>query len=181
LLIAGPANTGKSTVGPEVARRLGFTQVEMSSYAYRRWNAARDRGDFHDNIQRYMEDVIWAENPPDIIAQDLLASNDGVNQLVVCGPRRTEEIETFQDAGFDVQTLYLYTSSSERFNRYLALQSAGYAASLEDFVRRDLTEYSWGLSNIGRMRECDFYTNPGGQADRAAGQIVSRLEHRWGS
>lgn len=179
VLIAGPANTGKSTVGPEIARALGFTQVEMSSYAYARWNEARDAGEYTDNIQKYMEEVIWRQNPADIIAQDLLASNDGVNQLVVCGPRRTEEIETFQNAGFDVQTFYLYTSSGARFRRYLDLQSRGFAASLEEFIRRDLLEYSWGLTNIGRMRDCGFQHNRNDEWVKAAANIVASVRTRW--
>lgn len=177
VLIAGPANTGKSTVGPEVARQLGFTQVEMSSYAYARWNQARDAGQYSDNIQRYMEDIIWRENEADVIAQDLLEDNNGVNELVVCGPRRTEEIETFRDAGFDVHTVYLYTSSGKRFRRYLDMQPRG--SNLEEFIRRDLLEYSWGLTQIGRMPNCGFQHNLEDRWQQAAADIVSAVRSRW--
>ena len=163
ILLAGPPHTGKSTIGTRLAQKLGFTQLEMSTYAHARYQAAREQGEFTGLIQEYMDDVVWSNGEYDVIATDLLSSNNGVNELVVCGPRRAEEVESFRAAGYEVEPLYLYSDSRTRYERYLrASESTGtpeYSVALEWFVRRDLTEHSWGLPKIGLMNDCHIVEN----------------------
>jgi dephospho-CoA kinase len=178
LVLAGPPHTGKSTVGRKLRDRLGFSHVEMSSYAYNLYRAACDGDGYTGSIQQFMDEVVWKDGAFDVIAQDLLTSNHGLSELIVCGPRRPEEIEAFLAADFDVRLLYVYTDSRTRYERYRTANASQsqYALELESFVRRDLTEYSWGLPRIGLMGDCGIVANQeiDGTVDAIADKWVPR-------
>jgi len=180
VLIAGPPHTGKSTVGPRVARLTGFAAQEMSSYAYGRWRHAHEAGAYSNSIQKFMEDVVWRDGEYDAIAADLLESNSGINELVVLGARRPEEVEMFIAAGFDIQLVYLYSDSRTRFERYLnsvpVQTTPDYSVGLEEFVRRDLVEYSWGLPQLGRMWDSRIVVNE--SVDDAVSTVANCLQRR---
>lgn len=178
VLLAGPPHTGKSTVGTRLAQEMGFLQVEMSTYAHDRYQAARDAGTFDGLIQEYMDEKVWNDGEYAVIAEDLLQSNNGVHELVVCGPRRLEEVKAFRDKGYDVRTVYLHSDSKTRYNRYRrATEAVGtpeYSVQREWFVRRDLTELSWGLPKIGLMSDCHIVINDDVETtvDTILGQFV---------
>lgn len=180
ILVCGPANTGKSTVGARVSQGSGFVQLEMSSYAYQRFLPMKERGEYHDSIQGFMEEVVWKDGEYDVIAQDLLASSHGVNQLIVCGPRRPEEVETFRNAGFEIDTLYVYTDSRTRYGRHFDVNAARFAGDfglgLDEFIRRDIVENSWGLPKIARMMDSAIIRNE--SVDGATNRIVDRMVRR---
>jgi gluconate kinase len=159
ILIVGPSNAGKSTIGQRLATQLGFTHVEMSSFAWQRYQS---RQDYEGSIQDFMEDVVWANGEFHVIADDLIKESRDLQKLVVCGARRTEEIEALRSQDFDVAAFFIYANSKVRFTRHE--EAAGknrYALSYRDFVKKDMQEYGWGLAKTSSMRDVALEINEG--------------------
>ena len=149
ILIVGPSNAGKTTLGRYIAGTYGYTHVEMSSFA---WSRFGSEPTYNGSLQDYLEDVEWSPGKEDVLAQDMLEASRGLQNVVVCGPRRSEEVETIVSSGWNVIPIYLYANSLIRFERLKAADaSSRYGINYRDFVRKDLKEYSWGLAKIAQM------------------------------
>ena len=56
IVIIGPTNAGKTTLGQRLSSILGYTHVEMSSFAWDRYNRENN---YNKSIQEFMDDVVW--------------------------------------------------------------------------------------------------------------------------
>ncbi len=156
ILIVGPANSGKTTLGQYVARKLGCLHVEMSSFAWRRLQEAS----FEGSIQDFMEDAVWPHDGKNAIAQDLISSHPGVDKVVICGPRTVEEIETLRAQNWNCETVYLFANARKRYDRYVASGKRDrFGVGYREFVERDLRELSWGLAKASTMSNIGIFVN----------------------
>lgn len=180
LILAGPPNAGKTTLASQVAQEIGFQHIEMGNFASRAYHAALRDGSFSDGgIHSFISNVYWADGQYDRVAREALASNPNATQVVVSGPRRTEEIEVLQDSGFTTELIYVYADSHSRWVRH-CLNAAQYGnddmLSIFGFVRRDMRENAWGLPRIGLMPDCTIVENKDRQA--ALDGIQAKLSRR---
>jgi shikimate kinase len=119
VLLIGPSCVGKTTLGQALASRLGYVQMEMSSFA---WQRFKNRKNFHGSLQDYMEEVVWTENDKAIIAKDLLESQPDLENVVICGPRTVEEIELLLEQHWNCKALYLFANAHVQYSRYCLQQ-----------------------------------------------------------
>lgn len=127
-----------------------------------------------------MERVVWGRGEHDAIALDLLEEYEGGSDVVICGARRPEEIETLRDARWPTSMFYIYANSKIRFERYRnSVPANRYRIGRKEFIQLDLREASWGLASLGRMRGTEIVFN---EAELAAPieVIVRILEHYRG-
>jgi adenylate kinase family enzyme len=159
ILIVGPSNAGKTTIGQHLASKLGMVHVEMSSFAYQRYQEYKKHGNFPGSIQDFMERIVWAGGKKELIADDLIQADPGANRIVICGPRTVEEVERLRKHDWNCRPFFLYSNSHLRFDRYESSQSDRFALNYSDFVRKDLREYSWGLARAATLRNVDILIN----------------------
>lgn len=173
ILIVGPGNAGKTTLGQHLSSRLGCLHLEMSSFAWRR---LQDRPDFTGSIQDFMEQVVWAEQDKDTIAQDLLSSLPAnVEKVVICGPRTVEEIETLRALNWETTTIFLFANATVRYNRYVTSgQMNRYRLGYKELVERDLREFSWGMAKAAAMSKVEVVINEASLSD-LFGRVESRV------
>ncbi len=161
IVLAGPSNAGKTSIGRSLAAELGFVHVEMSDYAYARYRIAVEGG-YNRSIQEFMDDVVWRDGDFAVIAQDLLGTARGEAGLVISGPRRPEELEHLRSQRWDVLQYFVYSNSTERFRRLVRSSPNNmFGSNREDFIRRDMREYAWGVASIGALRETVYLMNEG--------------------
>jgi adenylate kinase family enzyme len=158
LLIVGPSNAGKTSIGQLLASKLGMIHVEMSSFAYQRYQASKLKG-FQGSIQDFMEQVVWSHGKKDVIADDVISADPGTDRIVICGPRTVEEVDRLRKHDWSCRTFFLYANSQMRYHRYETTQSDRYSLGYPEFVRKDLREYSWGLAKAATMRDVDILVN----------------------
>lgn len=160
LLIVGPCNAGKTSLGQILAREIGFVHLEMSTFAWQRYE---DASDYTGSIQDYMEDVVWRNDDTDIIAQDLVSSLGAIGKdIVVCGARRLEEIETLRKQGWEMTEIFLFANAAVRFQRHrAAAPHTRMDLSYRDFIKRDMQEYSWGLAKAATLPGVRIVSNEG--------------------
>lgn len=173
VLVVGPTNAGKTSLGQWLASKLGFVHIEMSSFAWQRFQADPE---YQGSIQDFMEEVVWLPGDEDVIARDLIEAHGAVDRLVVCGPRRPEEIETIRAQGWDIYSLYVFANASLRFRRHRRGSTlTRLHPSYQDFARRDLREYGWGLAKIGGFDGFQLLINEG-TLDQLFGFVARRVE-----
>jgi adenylate kinase family enzyme len=171
ILIAGPSNAGKTTVGVKLASILKYTHVEMSSFAWQAFTKAKYQG----TIQTFMETVVWASRPMDCIAEDLLNASITLDNVVVCGPRRLEEIQRIKSSDWNVIPFFLYSSSSHRYNRFLLTMRDRYELEYKEFVKKDMKEYAWGLAQIANLPGINLLVNHGTEVDPVVTEALEVL------
>jgi adenylate kinase family enzyme len=149
ILVAGPSNAGKTTLGRHLAATLGYTHVEMSSFA---WGRFSKEAGYDGSLQDYLEELLWPQAGKDVLASDMLEAVQGLQNVVVCGPRRAEEVDLISKSGWNVIPIYLYANSLVRYDRLRNQREVGrYSINYKDFIKKDLKEYSWGLARIALM------------------------------
>jgi hypothetical protein len=160
VLVLGPTNAGKTTLGQLLATELGYPHSEMSSFAWKRydeWDQKKQR-----SIQDFMEDVVWTPGNEDLIARDMLAANAAMEHVVVCGPRRPEEVETILQSGWNVVPIFIHAHTGLRFGRFAASTAqTRHAPDYSDFVKRDMRELAWGVAKTATLPRVDLITNEG--------------------
>lgn len=172
ILIAGSTNAGKSTLGQYLAREYGYVHVEMSSFAYKRYES-RPKS-YIGSIQDFMEDEIWSTYPKDIIAQDLLESDTDNQNLVISGPRLPEEIETLISQKWDVIPIFLFSDTKSRYIRYQTDKGISrYGLNFKEFIQKDMRELSWGLAKAATMSQLEIVIN-----DETINELFTNVQKR---
>ncbi|HUB81959.1 MAG TPA: caspase family protein [Bryobacteraceae bacterium] len=168
ILLLGPSNSGKTTFGQYFASKYGYVHIEMSSFVWQR--RQRNLG-FPGAVPEFIEQV-WRQEGKDIIAKDLLASAPEAEKVFVCGARTVEEIELLRSQDWNCQTIFLYASSSVRYERYVKSgQMKTYDLGYRDLVSRDFRELSWGLARAATMPDVELIINHDG-LDEAVEQVA---------
>ncbi|WP_162942051.1 caspase family protein [Desertimonas flava] len=179
LVLTGPTNAGKTTIGREVAARLGWPLVEMSTYAKRRFDNQLAR--VYPTIQDFVEFELWGAGDYDIIARDALADIAGAEiGVVIAGARRPEEVEAILGSDFECVQLYLYASARERYARYLSDVDDYYSMPFADFLRRNLREYGWGLASTALLHGTTILETDGNTVTDSVESVLAAINERLG-
>jgi len=160
ILIVGPTNAGKTTLGQYIANHSGYVHAEMSTYVFKRY--AKKTSYYDGSLQDFLEDEVWSNNDNDIIAQDLLMDNPGGQDLVICGPRKPEEIETLLSQDWNIKPIFLFSDTDTRYTRYQTDKNNfrfRYDLNYKEFIRKDMRELDWGLAKIATMQQLEIVTN----------------------
>jgi hypothetical protein len=162
LLIVGPSNSGKTTLGQRLAKRFGMSHLEMSTFALKRYDKHRRLQGFSGTLPDFMEEVVWSSGRRDTIARDLIAAGVDFERVVICGPRRVEEIEYLRRQDWNCRTIYLYAGDHTRFDRYLRSGEAErFGQGYREFVAKNLREYGWGLARAADIKNVELVVNEG--------------------
>lgn len=172
ILVLGPSNAGKTIIGQFLAREHGYIHAEMSSYAWKRFNECDG---YRGSILDFMEQEVWPNGNEDAIAQDLIKSNIGEGKIVVCGPRRVEEIETIMSQGWDVKPIFVFANAAERYSR-IQHSSGRYGPNYKEFIKKDLKEYSWGIANMAQLRNVELIVNEN-EPNKCFEQVISIISN----
>lgn len=161
IILSGPTESGKSSIGQYLQQETGFTHVEMSSFVKSRQAEALLGGiEGSRDRQSFVERNLWGSGEFDIIAQDALKAISILEGgVIVSGPRRPEEVETLLASGIDFVQLYVEADSRTRWNRLLTRNDDFYGPERKDFIRRNLQEYGWGLAKVGTMPGVQIVVN----------------------
>lgn len=163
LIISGPSNAGKTSLGQQVANTWKCQHAEMSSFAYRRYKDFLDNEPNADmSIQDFMENEVWKDRNFDAIAQDFLNSYQSDHDYVLSGLRRPEELEELRSHINNIDIVFLFANARIRFDRHR--ENEGYKESrmgttYREFVKRDMKEFSWGMSKIQSMDRSKLILN----------------------
>lgn len=175
LLIVGPSNAGKTTLAQRIANSQGMVHIEMSSFAYKRYQDHRKETHFPGSVQDFMEDVAWASGQKEVIASDLVSADPGTDRVVICGPRTVEEVNLLRTQNWNCKTIYLYANGHARYDRYCASGEGNrYGLGYREFVSKDMREYGWGLAKAANLRDVDIVVNEG-SIDALVQQVTLRL------
>ncbi|MRX06786.1 hypothetical protein GJ697_02950 [Pseudoduganella sp. FT25W] len=155
ILIVGPTNAGKSTIGQHLANRHGYVHAEMSSFA---WKRLDQQPNFRGNMQDFMEKEVWIGGNEDAIARDMLVSIQDQSKVVVCGARRMEEIETIENSEWDVRSIFIFSDTNYRFQRQKHA-TGRFGLSYTEFIKKDLKEFAWGIANMSGMKNIELVLN----------------------
>ena len=155
ILVLGPSNAGKTTIGQHLAQKHSYIHAEMSSFAWKRFNECEG---FTGSILDFMECEVWSRGNEDVIAQDLIESNNSNEKIVICGARRIEEIETLLSQGWDVKTIFVFANAIERYTR-IQHSSGRYGPNYEEFIKKDLKELSWGIAGMIQIKDAELIVN----------------------
>ena len=97
-----------------------MVQLEMSSFAFKRYCAHRRKARFAGSLHDFMEDVVWRDGRKDAIVADLLSSDPGVERVVTCCPRTVEEVDLLRRQVWKCRATFLYANERIRYDRYCA-------------------------------------------------------------
>jgi len=166
VLVVGPSNSGKTTLGQQIASTFGMLHIEMSTFAFQRYSIYRKLARFTGSLQDFMEDVVWSGGWKEAIAVDLVAADPGMDRVVISGPRTVEEVDFLRRQDWNCRTIFLYADDHTRFERYCASgERDRYGLGYREFVSKDLREYGWGLAKTANMRNVEIVVNEGSVSD----------------
>jgi adenylate kinase family enzyme len=166
VLVVGPSNSGKTTLGQQIASKFGMLHIEMSTFAFQRYRMYRKLARFTGSLQDFMEEVVWSGGWKEAIAVDLVAADPGMDRVVICGPRTVEEVDFLRRQDWNCKTIFLHADDHTRFERYCASgERDRYGLGYREFVSKDLREYGWGLAKTANMRNVEIVVNEGSVSD----------------
>jgi len=172
VLVVGPSNSGKTTLGQQIASKLGMLHIEMSTFAFQRYRMYRKLTRFAGSLQDFMEEVVWSGGWKEAIAVDLVAADPGMDRVVICGPRTVEEVEFLRRQDWNCKTIFLYADDHKRFDRFCTSgERIRYGLGYREFVSNDLREYGWGLAKAANMRNVEIVVN-----ERSVSDMIERVE-----
>ena len=152
IIIIGPSNSGKTTIGKWLASYTGRQHVELSDYVWNKYNSAKETGsiiDFVDNIWR-------TDKTKTIFADELIEEHEKnkLGPLVICGPRCDDEVARLKQYFKNAIVIGIEADASKRFKRLKIRKRDRYTMTMEEFLLKDYREYSWGMSlALGNMTD----------------------------
>jgi adenylate kinase family enzyme len=181
VLIVGPSNSGKTTLGHQIASKFGMLHIEMSTFAFQRYRTYRKLARFAGSLQDFMEEVVWSGGWKEAIAVDLVSADPGMDRVVICGPRTVEEVDFLRRQDWNCRTIFLHTDDHTRFDRYCASGERNrYGLGYREFLGKDLREYGWGLAKTANMRNVDIVVNEGSVSDLVE-RVQPQMTEFWSS
>jgi cytidylate kinase len=160
IVISGPAESGKTTLGQLLQNQLGHLHIEMSRYVKNRQKEYMLNGGNDMSRQDFVEGVLWQSGDFDVIARDALSELRATpGDAVITGARRPEEIEAFLNADLDCLLIYLHANSRIRWGRLLLDNEDWHGPRRTEFVQRNLREFGWGLAKTGLIGGTEILIN----------------------
>lgn len=145
-VLLGATCAGKSTLAEYMADSYGYYHIEASDFMYLEYhkrhgvNPTVSIGDF---AQKALE-----KNPMIVVKQVVKFCNKlGAEPIVISGFRTLKEVEYFEDNHpKNVQTLYIDTQQSIRYERCKKRNRKDAALTLDTFKIKDAQQYAIGIS-----------------------------------
>jgi cytidylate kinase len=157
IIVSGPTESGKTTIGQLLQDKLGLAHIEMSRYVRQSHREYIQSTGEIIPLQDYVERVLWANNNFDIVAKRAVNElRETAGDAIITGPRRPEEIAAILDADVDCLLVYLEAKAGMRWSR-LVLDSRN--AVKGDFKKRNLREIEWGLADAKHLKETEIVRN----------------------
>jgi dephospho-CoA kinase len=178
VLIAGMPGAGKSIVS-RAARDLGLPVYNMGDVI--RSETLKIYGEITPEYMRETSRIVREKYGEDYVARktiERIRERSGV--IVIDGVRSLVEVEVFREFG-DTVILAIHASPRTRFERIRRRGRPGDPDKWEDFVKRDMTELSFGLGNVIALADY-MIVNEGTieEAYRGAYNILSKLVEGYG-
>lgn len=163
IVISGPTESGKTTLGRLLQSQLGLLHIEMSRFVKQRQKEYMLAGGADMSRQDFVENVLWQGDDADIIARDALDELRATpGEAIITGARRPEEIAALLNADLDCLLIYLHANSRTRWSRLLLDNEDWYGPMRKEFVQRNLREFSWGLARTGLVEGTEIIINENG-------------------
>jgi adenylate kinase family enzyme len=161
LILVGRAGSGKSTIGPILAKRTGLPHVEIGKLV--RQQAAMYGRSALEHANRTFAQGQHSE----FVAMAVSEANRLGLPCIVSGPRRPDELQYLRAMLDPAVAIGLSVSEEERDWR---LDKRHQANEQSERDRRDVIEEAWG---IGRAIDaCDFLVPSHGQPEGVAAQCL---------
>lgn len=145
ILVAGMPGSGKSVV-VDAAKELGIPVYTMGDVV--REETLRRFSVITPELMVKTSRILREEFGEDIVALRTLEKIRGEHCVVLIdGVRSLKEVEVFQRHG-DVVIIAVHASPKTRFRRLLERRRPGDPSTYSEFVKRDLTELSFGLGSV---------------------------------
>jgi len=146
LLVTGMPGAGKSIV-TEMAREKGIPTYCMGDVI--RNETIKKYGVITPENMRRTSKELREKYGDDIVARktlEMIKEKEGI--VVVDGVRSLVEVEVFRKAGESVEIIAVHASPKTRFRRILERKRPGDPKTWDEFVKRDMTELSFGIGNV---------------------------------
>jgi dephospho-CoA kinase len=147
LIVTGPSCSGKSTFG-RIAKAKGAEVIETTDVVKESFRSSGAPGE--DIIEFCVRS--YREAGEDVFAtrnyERIVRCGYDLRRLVCMGFRAAGEVECFRRLLPSTRVIGIYADTTIRYERGLLRDRADCARSLEDFVRRDMREYSMGLAAL---------------------------------
>jgi hypothetical protein len=160
ILITGPTQAGKTTVGRRLQELAGFRHIEMSGYVARRYREFVAQTSDTGSIQDFVEGTLWVRHGDDVISRDVLTDlGSTADDVIVTGARNPAEVEALRAARWDVLQIYLHSNAQLRWRRAVDSTDDYQNQRYEAFIHRNLREFGWGLARTGTMAGARIVVN----------------------
>ncbi len=146
LLVTGMPGAGKSIV-TNMAREMGIPTYCMGDVI--REETIRKYGSITPENMRRTAQELREKYGDDIVARktlEMIKEEQGV--IVIDGVRSLKEVNIFKTAGESVKIIAVHASPKTRFKRIKERRRPGDPKTWEEFVKRDMTELSFGIGNV---------------------------------
>ncbi len=146
LLVTGMPGAGKSIVS-NMAREMGIPTYCMGDVI--REETIRKYGSITPENMRRTAQELREKYGDDIVARktlEMIKEEQGI--VIIDGVRSLTEVNIFKTAGESVEIIAVHASPMTRFKRIKERQRPGDPKTWEEFVKRDMTELSFGIGNV---------------------------------
>lgn len=178
IIVSGPPDVGKSSLGSLLRAQYGLAHIEMSSFVRRRYDAYVRSAGANISLHDFVENVLWREEGVDVAARAALEElQQTTGDAVITGPRRPEEVAALTEAGMEYLLIYLDADTTVRWSRRVLSGEVDVAAKRQMFLDRDRRESGWGLTDLSLLEGTEIVTNDGSLNSTLT--AVADLRRRW--
>ncbi len=146
LLVTGMPGAGKSIV-TNMAREMGIPTYCMGDVI--RGETIKKYGSITPENMRRTAQELREKYGDDIVARktlEMIKEEQGI--VIIDGVRSLTEVNMFKTAGESVEIIAVHASPKTRFKRIIERQRPGDPKTWDEFVKRDMTELSFGIGNV---------------------------------
>lgn len=142
ICIVGPSCAGKSTSAEYVESKIDGQHYEASDFVKRRYTECQFDGPIMDFVKREFN-----EEGKDTFAQPICEeiNNSSTTHAIISGFRTEDEIQLIQDIFDSTYVCGVFANSLLRYQRKLRRDNPDSEYTYDAFLRKDFTEYSFGI------------------------------------
>ncbi len=187
ICIVGPSCAGKTTAADIISELTGVMSIQASSYPRERHKRSGSNSKLLDYVSQ-----VFAQTGRDTFAKDLLSdlrkerNISDSRGVIIDGFRAVEELELIAKETSLIATWGVFANAKTRFERNLNRDGAQAIQDYQEFIRKDMMEYGFGIANILTACKEDLIVNEGTLLELRTelGRLVSLLDlgvnHRFG-